>query len=148
MHSEIVVTPVGATQAPRSVVVDDGFDRPTVRRPTSAVATSRARRLSLRDTSRVIARVGRGVGRAMAMPRTEESRPDRRDGRMAREMRKLNHAAPTAAVVLLLCWGVRLLVCHGRSNGGARFLPPGAVDPSHRRSPLKESWPLTMGVVA
>jgi hypothetical protein len=40
---------------------------------------------------------------ATPLPRTEESRPARRDGRIPREMRKLNHAAPTAAVVLLLC---------------------------------------------
>lgn len=35
----IVVAPIGVMQAPGSAAVDDCFDRPTVRRTTSAMAT-------------------------------------------------------------------------------------------------------------
>jgi hypothetical protein len=40
----------------------------------------------------------------------------RLDGCIAPEMRKPNHAALTAAVALLLCWGARLLVRHETSH--------------------------------
>jgi len=52
----------------------------------------------------------------MPLPRTQESRRTRRDGCIAREMRKPNHAALTAAVALLRCLGVRLVVRHGRGS--------------------------------
>jgi len=48
----------------------------------------------------------------MPLPRTQESRRTQRDGCIAREMRKPNRATRTAAGVLLLFWGLRLLVCH------------------------------------
>jgi hypothetical protein len=57
---------------------------------------------------------------------------------LPRKMRKLNYAALTAAVALL-CWGARLLVRHGCSNGAGRLLLPDAVaEPSDDRSPLNE----------
>jgi hypothetical protein len=49
---------------------------------------------------------------AIAIPRTQESRPTWRDGCLAREMRKPNHATRTAAGALLLFWDLRLLVRH------------------------------------
>ena len=48
--------------------------------------------------------------------RTEESRPTRRDGCLAREMRKPNRATRTAAGALLLFWDLRLLVRHALSR--------------------------------
>jgi hypothetical protein len=53
----------------------------------------------------------------MPMPRIQESRPTRRDGCLAREMRKPNRATRTAAGALLLFWGLRLLVRHARVSG-------------------------------
>jgi hypothetical protein len=53
---------------------------------------------------------------AIGLPRTEESRPTRRDGCLAREMRKPHHATRTAAGALLRFWGLRLLVRHERDH--------------------------------
>jgi hypothetical protein len=59
-------------------------------------------------------------------PRTQESRPTRRDGCLAREMRKPNRATRTAAGALLLFWDLRLLVRHGSSHqqGAERIRDP------------------------
>jgi hypothetical protein len=64
-------------------------------------------------------------------------------------MHKPDRAKLPAVVALLLFWGVRLLVCHGCSNGGARLLLPNAVvEPSHDCSALKEYCALTTAAVA
>jgi hypothetical protein len=46
-------------------------------------------------------RVGRDAGRAIAKPRAQKSRRARRDGCIAREMRKPNRARLMAAAALL-----------------------------------------------
>ena len=84
-----------------------------------------------------------------AKPWPQESRRAWRDDCIAREMRKPDRTKFPAVAALLLSSELRLLVRHGHSNGGGRFLRPDAVvDPSRRCSPLKGVGALTMGAVA
>ena len=74
-----------------------------------------------------------------AKPRTQPSCRRRPDDCIARMMRKPNRARSTSDAALLLLKRIGLLVRHGHSNGGGRFLHPGAVvdlpTAAHLRSP-------------
>ena len=81
-------------------------------------------RAALASGDAAVAFVGHTAAR---LPRTQESRPTRRDGCLAREMRKPNRATRTAAGVPLLFWDLRLLVRHAGTSRGRLLLPRRAI---------------------